>query len=128
MAIIMKWIDEKFPPKHHCHSGSSSVRSHGASAGGGCSAKTTGGGDNDDKENKGPRRPRKRQQRDETPGGNGDGEGERGGKANKRAKKGETEKRFACPFYKHDPLKYKNERACRFPGFENIARLKSVHS
>ena len=32
--------------------------------------------------------------------------------------------RFACPFFKKYPLKYKNERPCLGPGWEEIRRLK----
>ena len=122
----MQWLDTTIPPKQHCRGDSSSVRSHGASAGGGRGAKRTGSDSNDDKENEAPERPRKRQQRDETPGGDGAGGGGRGGKGNKRAKKDpeEAEKKFACPFHKHDSKKYNKSRACRFPGFKTPARVK----
>ncbi|KAI8265758.1 hypothetical protein K4K58_010753 [Colletotrichum sp. SAR11_239] len=37
----------------------------------------------------------------------------------------ESEKpRFACPFYKRDPQRYKNHRACRGPGWSEMHRLK----
>ncbi|KAK2735439.1 hypothetical protein CKAH01_01820 [Colletotrichum kahawae] len=37
----------------------------------------------------------------------------------------ESEKlRFACPFYKRDPHRYKNHRACRGPGWTEMHRLK----
>lgn len=127
MAIVMQWLDETFPPRQHC-SGDSSSRSRGTSGGGGRGAKTGScyDGAEDNKENVVPQRQRKRQQRDESPGGDEDGDDERGGNGSKRAKKDpeEEQKRFACPFYKHDPSKHKTSRVCRFPGFDSMHRLK----
>lgn len=127
MAVIMQWLDVQFPPKQRCHGDGSPPRKCSASGQGSRGAGRQRDGDND-KENEAPPRPRKRQQRDETPDGDGggDGDGERGGKGNKRAKKDpeETQRKFACPFYKHDQSKYKNSRACRFPGFSTMHRLK----
>lgn len=127
MAIVMQWLDTTFPPKQNSHGDRSFPRKCNASEEGGRSARRERDGDND-KENQAPRRPRKRQQRDETPDGDGNGEDddEREGKGNKRAKKDpeDTHRKFACPFYKHDQSKYKNSRACRFPGFSTMHRLK----
>ena len=33
-------------------------------------------------------------------------------------------KRFACPYFKHDPFKNRSSRACSGPGFLTIAKLK----
>ena len=126
MAIVMQWLDETFPPRQHC-SGDNFSRSRGVSGGGGRSPKKGRAcGGEGDKENAAPQRQRKRQQRDESPDGNEDGDGERGGNGNKRAKKDpeEEQRKFACPFYKHDPSKHKTSRACRFPGFSSMHRLK----
>ena len=118
MVLIMKWLDLNFPPRQHSHGGTTS---------GSSSRKRTSSDDNnDDKENDAPQRPRKRQQRDEGSGGNGDGHGERDGKGNKRPKKAaqKDEKRFACPFYKHDPENPKHSRTCRGPGWDKVHRVK----
>lgn len=127
MAIVMQWLDMTFPPRQRCSSDSAS-RSRGTSGGGGRGAKKGRccDGDEDDKENAAPQRQKKRQQRDESPGGDEDGDGERGGNGNKRARKDpeEAQRKFACPFYKHDPSKHKTSRACRFPGFASMHRLK----
>ncbi|KAK1772731.1 hypothetical protein QBC33DRAFT_464203, partial [Phialemonium atrogriseum] len=52
----------------------------------------------------------------------GDGNfGDRNG--NKRAKK-TAERRFACPYFKHNPDRYRNERTCCGPGWTTVHRLK----
>ncbi|KAB5585608.1 hypothetical protein GE09DRAFT_32047 [Coniochaeta sp. 2T2.1] len=45
----------------------------------------------------------------------------RGGKSHKKAK---PEPKFACPFLKHDPEKYRNQRTCCGPGFPTVHRVK----
>ncbi|SPO02331.1 uncharacterized protein DNG_05004 [Cephalotrichum gorgonifer] len=132
MSVVMEWLDQNFPPTKTSQGGSASSRSRGTSdTGGGCggSKKGRGGGSNsDEKENEAPRRPKKRQQRDESPGGDDDDDddGDKKGKGNKRARKNpeENQRKFACPFYKHDSSKHKSSRACRFPGFDTLHRLK----
>jgi hypothetical protein len=55
------------------------------------------------------------------------------GRQNKRPRKDittytkeefENALRFACPYYKHNPFKYKDERTCSGPGWQNIHRVK----
>lgn len=60
----------------------------------------------------------------DAPQDNGDGNGEeRNG--NKRAKREDPEKlRFACPFFKHNPQKYKQVKTCCGPGWDTVHRLK----
>lgn len=36
----------------------------------------------------------------------------------------ETGVRFACPFYKHDPNRYRNRRTCAGPGWPTVHRMK----
>jgi hypothetical protein len=36
--------------------------------------------------------------------------------------------RFACPFYKHDPARYRNRRTCPGPGWPTVHRMKYVKS
>ncbi|KAF1830104.1 hypothetical protein BDW02DRAFT_573353 [Decorospora gaudefroyi] len=36
----------------------------------------------------------------------------------------ETGARFACPFYKHDPDRYRNRRTCPGPGWPTVHRMK----
>ncbi|TLD33864.1 hypothetical protein PspLS_00947 [Pyricularia sp. CBS 133598] len=51
-----------------------------------------------------------------------------GGKRNKKRARQDTgdtqQRRFACPYYKHDPQTYKNHRTCRSPGYLTTHRLK----
>ncbi|KAI5926030.1 hypothetical protein F4810DRAFT_657142 [Camillea tinctor] len=55
-------------------------------------------------------------------GGDENGQ-DRGG--NKRARKEpEQEKKYACPFFKHDPITFGKERCCAGPGWPSIHRLK----
>ena len=67
----------------------------------------------------------KKRQLDNDGGGVGEEEDsdeeEHGGKSRKKSK---PELRFACPYFKHDPKKYRNERTCCGPGFENYHRVK----
>ncbi|OHE97027.1 hypothetical protein CORC01_07636 [Colletotrichum orchidophilum] len=44
----------------------------------------------------------------------------------KRTKTDEDDNRqkFACPFYKHDPVRYKSHRTCVGPGWHEIHRMK----
>ncbi|KAI1374864.1 hypothetical protein F4677DRAFT_447131 [Hypoxylon crocopeplum] len=61
-------------------------------------------------------------QDDSSAGGDG-GDSNRGG--SKRAKKDtEPERKFACPFYKHDPKAHSKHRSCTGPGWTSLHRLK----
>lgn len=61
-------------------------------------------------------------QDDSSAGGDGRNP-DRGG--SKRAKKEvETEKKFACPYYKHDPRAHVKHRSCAGPGWTSLHRLK----
>jgi len=44
----------------------------------------------------------------------------------KRRRLASTDKKFACPFFKHNPTKYGNERLCLGPGWEQVHRVKFV--
>ncbi|KAI1453522.1 hypothetical protein F4805DRAFT_461708 [Annulohypoxylon moriforme] len=55
--------------------------------------------------------------------GGDEGDPDRGG--SKRAKKEvEVEKKFACPFFKHDPRVHNKHRSCAGPGWTSLHRLK----
>ncbi|KAI1106440.1 hypothetical protein F4804DRAFT_340457 [Jackrogersella minutella] len=55
--------------------------------------------------------------------GGDEGDPDRGG--SKRAKKEiESERKFACPFYKHDPGTHNKHRSCAGPGWTSLHRLK----
>lgn len=63
---------------------------------------------------------------------NGDGGGDRDGDEDRPRVKREklsrdlSKLRFACPYYKRNPAKYRTERTCTGPGWDNIPRLKYV--
>ncbi|PKS05713.1 hypothetical protein jhhlp_007542 [Lomentospora prolificans] len=131
MSMLMEWLNASIPPLQERDGGN---RSRGTAESG--SKKKSGsdrrGGDPDeDKENNGGRRSNKRQQREESPDGHDGGDGGRGGgKGTKRARKesNDGERKFACPFYKHDPSRCLKSRACAPPGFPSLHRLKCQES
>ncbi|KAI1389110.1 uncharacterized protein F4822DRAFT_404991 [Hypoxylon trugodes] len=60
---------------------------------------------------------------DNSSAGGNEGDPSRGG--NKRAKKDiEPDRKFACPFYKHDPKTHSKHRSCAGPGWASLHRLK----
>ncbi|RBR11162.1 hypothetical protein FVER53590_29903 [Fusarium verticillioides] len=52
--------------------------------------------------------------------------GKDGDTSRKRSKKRANESglKFACPFFKHDPERYKTTRSCMGPGWTNVHRVK----
>ena len=42
----------------------------------------------------------------------------------KRVKHESGERMFACPFSKHDPVKYRNVKTCCGPGWKDVHRVK----
>ncbi|KAM0556473.1 hypothetical protein ACHAO7_002599 [Fusarium culmorum] len=56
--------------------------------------------------------------------GSSDDDTDEGVKDKKRPKGSPTGPLFACPFYKHDPVKYKNSRSCVGPGWKSVHRVK----
>ncbi|KAI2779247.1 hypothetical protein F4815DRAFT_500576 [Daldinia loculata] len=60
---------------------------------------------------------------DNSSAGGDEGDPDRGG--SKRAKKDtESERKFACPFYKNDPKAHNKHRSCAGPGWTSLHRLK----
>ncbi|KAI1135739.1 hypothetical protein F5Y05DRAFT_421139 [Hypoxylon sp. FL0543] len=60
---------------------------------------------------------------DNSSAGGDEGDPDRG--SSKRAKKElESERKFACPFYKHDPKAHNKHRSCAGPGWASLHRLK----
>ncbi|KAI1799059.1 hypothetical protein F4811DRAFT_565896 [Daldinia bambusicola] len=60
---------------------------------------------------------------DNSSAGGDEDDPDRGG--SKRAKKDvEPERKFACPFYKHDPNAHRKNRSCAGPGWASLHRLK----
>ena len=66
---------------------------------------------------------KKRQLRSDKDGGVGedDSDEEGDGKSNKKAR---PDPKFACPYYKHDPEKYRSHRTCLGPGFPTVHRVR----
>lgn len=52
-----------------------------------------------------------------------EGAGVKGGRK-KRVKCESGERMFACPFCKHDPVKYRNVKTCCGPGWVDVHRVK----
>jgi hypothetical protein len=44
----------------------------------------------------------------------------------KRVKRDTSGRKYACPFSKHDPGKYKNVKTCCGPGWDDVHRVKQV--
>lgn len=66
--------------------------------------------------------------RADDPGSN-DGNERGGGKRQRQESPGEngtslSEKKFSCPYYKHNPQRPRRNTSCRFPGFRNVSRVK----
>ncbi|KAF2118642.1 hypothetical protein BDV96DRAFT_360518 [Lophiotrema nucula] len=69
----------------------------------------------------------KRKSRDDPPGGDPDDDGankRRRGSATTLTDDSEAGPRFACPFFKHDPNRYRNRRTCPGPGWPTVHRMK----
>ncbi|KAK4038176.1 hypothetical protein C8A01DRAFT_37881 [Parachaetomium inaequale] len=45
-------------------------------------------------------------------------------KVNPKEKEGNGGKKFACPFCKHDPVKYRKTKTCCGPGWDDVHRVK----
>lgn len=82
------------------------------------------------------RQPQKRVRGTGGEDGGHDEDDEGNGRRRKRSKKKddnsdrtqlEAQRRLACPYYKRSPLKYRNQKYCPGPGWENVHRLKSEH-
>ncbi|KAH6676107.1 hypothetical protein F5X68DRAFT_264302 [Plectosphaerella plurivora] len=56
--------------------------------------------------------------------GENDGDQRTGGRTIKRTKTTERNKKFACPYYKHDPIKHAHTRTCSGPGWDEVHRVK----
>jgi hypothetical protein len=76
-------------------------------------------------------KPRKTLESDAKAAADGDGDGRR-----KRPKRAPLEspvdrekggKKFACPYYKRNPKKYRNWTSCPGPGWDEVHRVKYAH-
>lgn len=116
MAVILECLDKKlealeeacdagdyvFPPSHASSGGSRSGKSVSKAAG------------------------QKRQlHRDDQEDGSKGGDSGDPDRNNKRAKMDEDNlPKYACPYYKYDPERFKNHRTCCGPGWGEVHRVK----
>ncbi|KAI0882634.1 uncharacterized protein GGS22DRAFT_191224 [Annulohypoxylon maeteangense] len=56
--------------------------------------------------------------------GGDEGDPNRGGSKRAKKEEAEAEKKFACPFYKHDPRAHNKHRSCAGPGWPSLHRVK----
>lgn len=124
MEKVDEWLDENVCPLEEAYD-----YEEGGPAGGGSrssgAARTTGAGGGSGGTVAGT----KRQLRgdDDREGENSEGDERSRRDRNKKRTKTEEDDdrlRFACPFYKFDPQRYKNHRSCYGPGWTTLHRLK----
>lgn len=121
MAEFNKWLDKRLAVITYAYE--TAGASGNPAAGGDPESQGSGG-------NGQPERPSRRPKRqldgdDSNNSSTGGDENSRDQGGNKRAKKDpETGRKFACPFYKHDPRTHRKERTCCGPGWDSIHRLK----
>ena len=130
MSIVGRGLVESvLDSTHFLSAPSPAVRSHAGSDGANSSqtSSSINGSGNGGQEGRG----RKRGVAQEDTSGRGQDEGWSEGGPNKRrniAKLSESQQvntlRFACPFYKHDPEKYKHWKHCPGPGWDTVHRVK----
>lgn len=72
--------------------------------------------------------PDRKRKRSEDESENGDGDGDKTKRPNPKADndkgKGKEGLRFACPYFKHNPMKYQRWGTCLGPGWEEVRRVK----
>ncbi|RGP79828.1 hypothetical protein FLONG3_2008 [Fusarium longipes] len=56
--------------------------------------------------------------------GSSDDDTDEGLRGTKRPRGSSAARRFACPFYKHDPVRYGTSRSCVGPGWNSVHRVK----
>ncbi|KAF3070443.1 putative udp-glucoronosyl and udp-glucosyl transferase family protein [Daldinia childiae] len=131
MAKFNRWLDKRLAIiscmsqriffAHACEaseaSGSSAGSSKGTESGSGSSEQGQSGRSTRTKRRLGG------DDQDNSSAGGDEGDPDRGG--SKRAKKDtESERKFACPFYKNDPKAHNKHRSCAGPGWTSLHRLK----
>ncbi|KAI1084664.1 hypothetical protein F5B20DRAFT_216429 [Whalleya microplaca] len=123
MAAFHKWFDKRLQIISYAYEQSEASENSGGGtageSGAGDGASGTGGSGRPTRT----KRPLDGDDQDNSSAGGDEGDPNRGG--SKRAKKDvELECKWACPFYKHDPLKYSKHRSCTGPGWPSLHRLK----
>lgn len=117
MEVVLECLEKKLEPfEEPCDGEGCSSRTHGSSSG--------------VMPNQSKRQSigKKRQQRDDPDGNDSGGDDRRRSPRNpKRMKKDseeEEKKKYACPYYKYDPTRFKNVRTCCGPGWDELHRVK----
>ncbi|KAI0384618.1 hypothetical protein F5Y04DRAFT_247348 [Hypomontagnella monticulosa] len=122
MARFQQWFDKRLAIISYAYEASEASGGSTSSSGG------TGPGSNDSRQSQSGRSTRTKRRlggdgQDNSSAGGDEGDPDRG--VSKRAKKEiETEKKFACPYYKHDPRAHCKHRSCTGPGWASLHRLK----
>ncbi|KAK7756446.1 hypothetical protein SLS62_001672 [Diatrype stigma] len=122
MAEFKTWLDKRLDVITYAYETAGMSEDPAANSGGTGSQDSNASG----KSQRSSKRP-KRQFGEDDPNNSSSGGDENGrdNGGNKRAKKDtDTKKRFACPYYKHDPRTHRRERTCCGPGWDSIHRLK----
>ncbi|OTB04062.1 hypothetical protein M426DRAFT_321159 [Hypoxylon sp. CI-4A] len=122
MARFNQWFDKRLAIISYAYEASEALGNDAGSSGGmGCGSGDSGQGQ-PSRSTRSKRRLDGDDQDNSSAGGN-EGDPDRGG--NKRAKKDpEQDRKFACPFYKHDPRAHNKHRSCTGPGWASLHRLK----
>lgn len=122
MAEFNTWLDKRLDVITYAYETAGMSENPAANSG-----STGGQGSNGSGQSERSSRRPKRQYDEGDPNNSSSGGDENGrdNGGNKRAKKDtDTKKRFACPYYKHDPRTHRRERTCCGPGWDSIHRLK----
>ncbi|KAH9885965.1 hypothetical protein F4778DRAFT_759862, partial [Xylariomycetidae sp. FL2044] len=118
MAAFNEWLEKRLAIVNYAYGAAESA---GTPSGG--SYEDGGGGQAGRDTSRRPKRQLGGDEKDNSSAGGDENGGDRGG--NKRAKKdAEIERKWACPFYKHDPRAHSGRRSCAGPGWTSIHRLK----
>jgi len=109
------WVGRTFGARSRNNEKGRPASNRGTTSGGGAPRKGTGG-------------QKRQRQRDESDESQDEKRGDGNGGNRKTLKRAKTEpepdKRLACPFYKHNPVKYQNHRTCCGPGWKDTHRMK----
>ncbi|OTB16406.1 hypothetical protein K445DRAFT_366364 [Daldinia sp. EC12] len=126
MAKFNRWFDKKLAIMSWLVR--NAYEASGASGGSAGSSKGTDSGNGSSGQGQSSRSTRTKRRlggddQDNSSAGGNEDDPDRGG--SKRAKKDvESERKFACPFYKNDPKAHRKHRSCAGPGWTSLHRLK----
>lgn len=122
MATVVKRLDQTLGPIEAACDASEDDESGRSKSSGGSQKPSSG---DQGRQAAGKKRQLGRRGREDSPDNNG-GSGSGQDRTSKRNKKDSDDhrKKFACPFAKRYPEKYKNRRTCCGPGWSDVRRLK----